>query len=843
MKPHSDTPHAGGKPRAAMPAAWLWALAGMTASTAGVLAAAAGFFAWQGLFWVSGQESREIVLARPSAWGAILIALVFAALFARELAGDARSPSARVRARRLALQLGVWLLTLPPYAILLAGGVNAGAERAFFWRVGLGLAILAGLTATAHALLTSSRTWRPPVRLIGPRLWLLFFLCAHLPGLWLIRPWAPRFYQHRFIGGDEPEILLLTHSLAMDGDYNLYNNRLYNHRQKFLIPSEESLDGTAEDAARKAARFGAGAPQNTPEYWRQRRYNMYRPGLGLLLAPGYKLGFQWGKHHFYGVALTLALMLTISMVNLHALVLRATASRGAALLTALVAGLSPPLLFYSVSVYPDPLCAALLIFAVRVLYDAWRNRRDAGVRPSTGASAAFALSAAYLPAIHEKMFGFSALLLIAFFVLARPRWRGALTVLALVALSAALQSRYYRTVYGTWLPPYVHAEPFRLANLRQGALGLLLDRYRGLAPMTPWCWMGLAGLAVWLRRESAFAWLPAVLMIGFWIATGSFLGWYGGACPQPRYVTLILPLFGIGAGLLWAWRRSPGIRAALLGLGAMGILQGLGGLLFADQKLYRGGSLLGDLFPNYFTPSAAAALLGRGWLLLGAAGIAVLLSRAPRRLAWTLLGPLALIGWAAGAALDRAPAVRVHAGVTPELVRLLRDPGPMDNTFARRIKLYRWLRTAWPDIRRSVSSIPAELPAEHPDLRPLPGSVRNDPGAEGGACVRMDRERPRAGFYLLTFMEGRYRAEFRVRRESTEAVHGRLRIAATAGRSQSERLGFRDIDMGELPDSWTTLAVPFELTAPDRFIGAQAELEGDGAVSWDTLRWIWQPSR
>lgn len=825
-------------------AAWLWAAGGTAAAVAGMAAVGCGYFAFRGDFIVAGRESHEVFLARPPL-GLLVVAAAFCAwLFAREIGDLSDAAEARRRARRLALLLSAWLAGLLPYLGLAPGGVTAGGERLFLWRAGEGLAAVAGLVATAHAVLTLRRALGPPLPAGGPRLWLLFFAVAHLPGLWMVKPWAPRFYQHRFVGGDEPEILLLTHSMATDYDFNLYNNRLKGHRNLYISPTDFTLGGTAEMAAKKAARFGAGPPQSTPEYWAERRYNMYRPGMGLVFAPGYKIGLQWGKHHLYGVFLTLCALLTVTMANIRRLVLRVTGHRGAALFAAFVAGLSPPLLFFSVSAYPDPIGAAFLAYAVRRLYEAWRDRRDSGVRPGPWACASFALAAAYMPWIHEKMLGFAAGLLVSFFFLARPAWRGTALIALVAAVSAGLQSGYYWTVYGTRLPPYVHAEPFLLSNLGAGASGMLLDQARGLAPMTPWCIAGLAGLILWLRREARFAWLPALLVAAFWITTGAFKGWTGGACPQPRYVTLVMPLLGVGLGVLWAGLRSPGIRALVSGLAAMGVLQGISGLVAADQKFRGGAAMLMDLFPSVVAWEAGTGVRVAAWLLLCGGLAALFLLRSPRLLPWCLLGPLALIAWGAWQANARPDGSRVHWGLTREAIGLLGETGPLDNTFNRRVRLFRWLRPLYPEVERRVTAIPAAEQAEDPDLRPPEGSIREDADAGGGRCVALDGAgKGVAGGVLQTLIEGRYRTEFALRRidGNGEMPAGRVSFTVTAGQAMKEELAAGAVEVASLSTRWTWVGAPFELAAPRRMVGARVVVDGDLMAGWDAVRFVWLP--
>lgn len=81
---------------------------------------------------------------------------------------------------------------------------------------------------------------------------------------------------------------------------------------------------------------------------------------------------------------------------------------------------------------------------------------------------------------------FSGVLLVMYAVLARPPRRLLPGVLAILALSAILQARYYWMLYGQFTPPPVHGLPFRFSKLLQeGFWGLFLDQKRGILPTAP----------------------------------------------------------------------------------------------------------------------------------------------------------------------------------------------------------------------------------------------------------------------------------------------------------------------------------------------------------------------
>lgn len=794
---------------------------------AGLVATWAWYFAFDRAIALGSHTETFIIAPRPIAVVWLLAAAVsgLVALRVRGAGGEGR--------RFAVLQLP-WLLLAVPFLLLLPGGMTLDSARVSAWRILPGILLVIALTSSIRAAWPCLPGLASRVR-PGWRLWAAFFLMVHLPALWFVKPWMPPYYQRREIGGDEPEILLLAHSMAIDFDFNLYDNRLKDDRNRYISTSDYSMDGTAEELAKQAAAWGAGAPHTTAEYWQERRYNMYRPGLGLALAPGYRLGLKWGKHQRYGVVFMLSLVLTASMANMYLLARRATGSGGAGLLAALTAGLSGPLMYYGVAAYPDPIDAALLIFAVRKLYDFYRDRPE-GKTNSAWAHAGFALAVSYMPWVHEKMIGVAVMLLAAYFILARPAWRKLAPVFALAACTILLQMSYYWTVYGRLGPVYVHAEPFRAAYLREGVLGLLLDRERGIMDVAPWFIAGLFGLLLWLRREGGFAWLPVLLATAFWVTTSSFGGWYAGACPQPRYLTNIMPFFGVGLALAWRHLEGRGLRAFLAALCCVGILHGVAGVLVPEKLGGRGPSSMGELFPAIRDESEAARLLVVLWVAVLLWFCGLLAARRPRAGYAALAVPLAAaVLWGSWAQQDRAVCTSIHGRLTGRLLAALRGPGPFDNSFNRRIQMHRWLGTYYRELSSVVPEVVSRVQAE--DVPGELATVVKDRAASGGECVRRcggrgDPGRVMGGA-LLTMSDGSFRADFALRAPGRAAREAEV-IAAVARRADlSQVVAERRLPVRELPEGWGAVAVRFRLPSPSRFMGFLVRVEGDACIEAD----------
>jgi hypothetical protein len=142
-----------------------------------------------------------------------------------------------------------------------------------------------------------------------------------------------RAFDNSAYAGDEPRFLMTARSLAHDGDVNVFDDYRANAYRGFYMHKLAS----------------AGVPDRAHR-------TLYEPGgLGfpLLLAPAYAVG---GAH---GVELFLAALAALAVALAYLLALRVVPDPWA-LGATLAVGLSPPLLAYSTTVYPELAAGALL---------------------------------------------------------------------------------------------------------------------------------------------------------------------------------------------------------------------------------------------------------------------------------------------------------------------------------------------------------------------------------------------------------------------------------------------------------------------------------------------------
>ncbi|HEY1593849.1 MAG TPA: hypothetical protein VGF74_00525 [Thermoleophilaceae bacterium] len=289
-----------------------------------------------------------------------------------------------------------------------------------------------------------------------------------------------RAFDHSAYAGDEPRFLLTTRSLAHSGDVNVFDEYRSNAYRSFY----------------KHKLSSAGAPDRVQR-------TLYEPGgLGfpLLLTPAYLVG---GTH---GVELFLAALAALAVALAYLLALRVVPDPWA-LGATLAVGVSPPLLAYSTTVYPELAGGALLAGAALLGLSAAEHPTRARVFGSF-------LLLALVPWMSVRLV--PAALVVAVFVIAwlRRRRHGLMALMGaeVAGFSAALFVGVNEGFYGgitpyAALPAGVHAtgaDSFHgYADRAPRLAGLFLDREVGLLRWAPVLLLGFVGL--WLlwrgRRE------------------------------------------------------------------------------------------------------------------------------------------------------------------------------------------------------------------------------------------------------------------------------------------------------------------------------------------------------
>ncbi len=454
------------------------------------------------------------------------------------------------------------LVVLPVVAALFASvGRSAGGNRptaveAALWggwillalqHQALGIPGASEIVAATGLALAGVRTLALAVRLRRrieqPVLWPFFALPL---ALYLFAwPWTTTA---RPPDGDEPYYLLLTHSLAEDGDVDL-------------------ADEYRDKAWRNFTTVPVAPQPGDPTGANGEIYSRHSALLPLALAPLYRLagpfGAQLGMLAFAAAAATAGLAAARSRFP--------GTPRGALAAWAILA-FAPPLMLYAGQFWvevPAALLVALVCWSLAVL-----DRRESVQATSTTRSA-FVVLALALVALPLLKLRFLALALpLGALAFARLRSsanrRRELALLAAATLLALGLWNNWR--YGNPLRMYAGSDlaifGVPLGAQLRGGLGLFFDAAFGLFALAP-IWLLLVpalhlalrgfrrqpGQEATVRLAEVAAFLPYLLLIGM------RREWYGGWSPPFRYGVVLLPALALLlAPLLAAKRPAAGLR-------------------------------------------------------------------------------------------------------------------------------------------------------------------------------------------------------------------------------------------------------------------------------------------
>lgn len=423
--------------------------------------------------------------------------------------------------------------------------------------------------------------------------------------------------QARTLTGDEPSYLLLTHSLVIDGDFNLYNNGMNRDGRFFGVE-----------------RCGGHIARKDPS--RREAYSIHMPGLPILLAPAYALALSSGVSPRAAVCVWLNLIAAILAVQIYLLCAevaeaadpsRAERRRtGAALWCTAAVVLTPPMIFYDNCIYPELPGALLILYAFR----------QAVTRPAgtTRGWIAGALAAAFLPWLSFRFLLSSVVLLWALVRRAHGDTAGRalrtfiIAAACLISLALLLSYQYHAFRSISLSAAYARQDyahrGFMGAGCAHGLLGLFLDQGHGLLPWSPVYLLSFTGLVLLVRERPALGLWLCALALSIYLPAASFVHWWGGYAPPPRFMVAATPFLG-GAlcyALMRTGRRSFVIVFAVLL--ALSMAFGLLGSVY-PPLLYRHEHLLSNFYPSLICRIFPSLLhLRRStWLLTAAWGILI----------------------------------------------------------------------------------------------------------------------------------------------------------------------------------------------------------------------------
>jgi hypothetical protein len=339
------------------------------------------------------------------------------------------------------------------------------------------------------------------------------------------------------VSGDEPHYLIVAHSLVTDGDLDVANNYARNDGVRF------GHDGLQPERHARRTQWGG-------------TWSVHDVGLPVLLAPVYAaaaaIATEMPEDLLSRVRQSRGLF-AYSLVSLSILALAAwgvslflsgllrIADRRAAVWTAAGLAFVPPFLAHSFLVFPDIVAAVVVCAVVWLLCLETREL-------TLGRVLMVALAVGLLPWLHRRFapLGAGVALVVIdrhapWFRAQRPGPRAALA--GLVVLPAVALYLLMWIAWGNVGGPQGYERPFSGDWIPRGALGLLLDRERGLLAYSPLYLLLPACWVLGWRRH----WPLAVPVLLVFVPAAAFVEWFAGFSPAARYLVPVVPLLLVPA--------------------------------------------------------------------------------------------------------------------------------------------------------------------------------------------------------------------------------------------------------------------------------------------------------
>ena len=376
--------------------------------------------------------------------------------------------------------------------------------------------------------------------------------------------------------GDESYYILITESLAKDGDLDLANQ--------------------FRDLAHSTTQRTDLRPQIGDAVTATSIRSHLEPVLPLLLVPGFLIA------KLPGILITMAIFgALLARSTLRLFEDEGISTSTARALFPLVA-LGPPIVFYSIRVWPEVPAAFAFVEAIRGI----RSRR-----PSH-----------WIPALLGLVLIKVRFALVAVVLVARAVRKPKHLAIAAVVIAVPLLIAFAMTAHSVR-----ELIPGNVTAMLRGLYGLMLDGQQGIAFQAPVFLFGLVALARWRSTPPAFqlGMIASALYIFYLVPRAE---WHGGWSPPLRYVVFLMPVLALGAAALWQ-RIDTGAMAVVTAWTVAMVVHGMAypWRLFhiANGECVAGETLstiwhsdFSRLFPSYIRLNFAAYVAG-AVLLVGIA--------------------------------------------------------------------------------------------------------------------------------------------------------------------------------------------------------------------------------
>jgi len=418
--------------------------------------------------------------------------------------------------------------------------------------------------------------------------------------------------QNQFLTGDEPSYLLITQSMVLDKDVNLWNDCFdRNHGVTFHNNR-------------------AGPHKATYDTENQRIYSIHNVGLSVLFAPFLWISLKTGVPVRFLCTCVMNVIALVLVATVYTFSRRVSQSTVAAFAATLFASLSLPWLVYSSQLYPELLASLLSVGGLA----AFTAEGDRGRRYKWALLGG--ASVALLPWLNIRYGILSAGLCLA---LALYHWKDIRYLVAALIpsmISAPALMWRFHVWYGSVMP----SAPLKAqgtegllavttVGMFKNLLGILADINLGLWTWAPVYALVPAGLCLLFLRKRRL--LVAMLVVAgpYTLLLMSFKDWFGGFCPPTRYLMCVVPISVPALATLLASRphRARWIFFLLSGMGSvlfvLRAIQPDFGTLYAKQHIMITRPLLGS--DRLFSALGSDVLNGSGADLAAASGLIALI--------------------------------------------------------------------------------------------------------------------------------------------------------------------------------------------------------------------------
>ena len=343
--------------------------------------------------------------------------------------------------------------------------------------------------------------------------------------------------------GDEPHYLVITHSIARDGDISLLNNYREQHYRIFYDSILPKRTTASADKKREIPTFGLGMP--------------------LFLAPWYNAIYDSAPHKLVPyLRLVICLVAAIGVFQLVSLGYDLTRKASATFVIAAGVAFSSPLITYSNEFYPEIFAFVLLLTALRAMIHCpkkpWLCTAVLSVIPGM------------LMWLHPKYLALGIVLTaITAFLLYRDQGRqfGFRNIVHLIVAIAGIATFFVflQTFYGSWSPNRIYGgwqketsllelltqEGFeRIAIMIKMFFGFWFDQRFGLLPFTPFYVAFFAGV-VWIIRRRESAAFPALILFALHFLPMCWGAPLGGYAPPARHFVVMVPFLVVPLFLMY----------------------------------------------------------------------------------------------------------------------------------------------------------------------------------------------------------------------------------------------------------------------------------------------------